>query len=104
MLTIKCPNDKAISNQTIVEGMMDHIRRDIGLWEYHHEDPPGKIFMSRPLYELIRAYNTNLIYNYADPRSVKIFGIPVEPYYPGEKDALEYHLADGGKKFDWKGA
>ena len=84
--------------------IMGEIQRDRYLWEEYHGKAPGQIFLSYPLYYLLQDYNRALIYRFTDPQHPTLYGVPVTPYNPSEPGALEYHLSDGGKKFNWKEA
>lgn len=102
-IIVRCPEDQTVTKQNVAELMIRQIYMDICIWEETHRgNKPGRIFLSGPLYYLLRNYHRSMIYNYSEPASVKLFDIPVKHYDPDEPDVLEYHLADDGKSINWK--
>lgn len=80
----------------IAEQMLHHIQLDLYTFENRNGHRPTRIFLSRPLWHLLLAYNREAIQNWVDPTQSQMFGVPVRRYDVEGFDTLEYHLAAVG--------
>lgn len=84
------------AEQFTADRMLNCIRIDIDAYEVRNGHRPAKIFLSRPLYHLLRAYNKGALMEWNEEPCSCLYGIRIQTYPVDAYDVLEYYLATGG--------